>query len=82
MLNLRSVDICDDPALEGRQRIGRCFARSACRRVWLWNVTIHLTGLPMGSSSDINAARAEFTAAWEGLKARTRWSKSRLRTRQ
>ena len=40
--------------------------------VWLWNVTIHLTGgLPMGSAKDLDTAKAEFKAAWEALKART-----------
>jgi hypothetical protein len=40
--------------------------------VWLWNVTIHLTGpLPMGSAPDFNTAKAEFKAAWKALKART-----------
>jgi hypothetical protein len=29
--------------------------------VWLWSVTIHLTGgLPMGSANDIDTAKAEF----------------------
>jgi hypothetical protein len=38
--------------------------------VWLWSVTIHLTGgLPMGSSKDLNAAKADFKVAWEALKA-------------
>ena len=40
--------------------------------VWLWSVTIHLGGgLPMGSSKDLNTAKAEFKAAWEELKAST-----------
>ena len=40
--------------------------------VWLWNVTIPLTGgLPMGSSQDLNTAKAEFKTAWKALKART-----------
>ena len=40
--------------------------------VWLWNVTIHLTGgLPMGSSRDLDTAKAEFKVAWERLSART-----------
>ena len=40
--------------------------------VWLWNVTVHLTGgLPMGSAKDLDTAKAEFKAAWEALKART-----------
>jgi len=39
--------------------------------IWLWNVTVHLTGgLPVGSSKDLDMA-AEFKAAWEDLKART-----------
>jgi hypothetical protein len=28
-------------------------------------------GLPMGSSTDLNTAKAEFKAAWKALKART-----------
>ena len=40
--------------------------------LWLWNVTIHLTGgLPMGSAKDLDTAKAEFKAAWAALKART-----------
>jgi hypothetical protein len=73
MLKLRSLGINDYSVLEGRQRIGRI--RLATERmpcVWLWNVTIHLTGgLPMGSAKDIETAKAEFKAAWEALKART-----------
>jgi hypothetical protein len=58
---------------EGKQRIGQ--VRLATERmpcVWLWNVTVYLTGgLPMGSSKDLDTAKAEFKAAWEALKART-----------
>ena len=40
--------------------------------VWLWNITIHLSGgLPMGAAGDLDTAKAEFKAAWEALKART-----------
>jgi hypothetical protein len=40
--------------------------------VWLWKVTVDLTGdLPMGLSKDLNTAKAEFKAAWEALKAWT-----------
>jgi hypothetical protein len=73
MLKLRTIGLSDYSVLEGRQRIGRI--RLATERmpcVWLWNVTIHLTGgLPMGSAKDIDTAKAEFKAAWEALKART-----------
>ena len=73
MLKLRSIGLSDFSVLEGRQRIGRI--RLATERmpcVWLWSVTIHLTGsLPTGSSKDIDTAKAEFKAAWETLKART-----------
>ena len=59
--------------LEGRQRIGRI--RLAIERMpslCLWSITVHLPGgLPMGSAKDHDAAKAEFKAAWEVLKART-----------
>ena len=73
MLKLRSIGINDYSVLEGRQRIGRIrFVIERMPGVWLWNVTVHLTGgLPMGSSKDLDAAKAEFKAAWEHLKART-----------
>jgi hypothetical protein len=71
MLKLRSIGLSDYAVIEGRQRIGRI--RLATERmpcVWLWSVTIHLTGgLPMGSSKDLNTAKAEFKAAWKALKA-------------
>lgn len=65
--------INDYSVLEGRQRIGRIrFVIERMPGVWLWNVTVHLTGgLPMGSSKDLDTAKAEFKAAWEALKART-----------
>jgi hypothetical protein len=72
MLKLRSIGLSDYSVLESGQRIGRI--RLATERmpcVWLWNVTIHLGGgLPMGSSQDLNTAKAEFKAAWKALKAR------------
>jgi len=73
MLKLRSLGINDYSVLEGRQRIGRIrLADERIPGVWLWNVTIHLTGgLPMGSSKDLDTAKAEFKAAWKALKAST-----------
>ena len=73
MLKLRSIGISDYSVPEGRQRIGRIrFADERIPGVWLWNITIHLTGgLPMGSAKNIDTAKAEFRAAWEALKART-----------
>jgi hypothetical protein len=54
-----------------RQRISRIRLATE-RSVWLWSVTIHLTGgLPTGSSKDLNTAKAEFKAAWKALKAKT-----------
>ena len=45
MLKLRSIGISDYSVLEGEQRIGRIrFADERMPGVWLWNVTIHLTG--------------------------------------
>ena len=61
--------------LEGRQRIGRIrFVIERMPGVWLWNVSVHLTGgLPMGSSKDLDTAKAEFKEAWEALKGRILW---------
>ena len=72
MLKLRSIGIHDYRVLEGRQRIGRIrFAEERLPPRWLWNVTVHLSGiLPMGSSKDLDTAKAEFKAAWKALKAR------------
>ena len=73
MLKLRTIDLSDFAVFEGRQRIGRIrlvTERMPC--LWLWNVTIHLTGgLPMGSAKDLDTAKAEFKAAWKALKAST-----------
>ena len=73
MLKLRTIGIRDYSVLEGRQRIGRIrFAAERSPGIWIWNVTVHLAGgLPMGSAKDLEAAKAEFEAAWETLKART-----------
>jgi len=73
MLKLRSIGLSDYAVLERGQRIGRI--RLATERmpcVWLWSVTIHLTGgLPTGSSKNLDTAQAEFKTAWKALKART-----------
>ena len=73
MLKLRSIGINDYRVLEGRQRIGRIrLAGEHMPPVWLWSVTIHLTGgLPTGSAKDIDTAKADFKVAWEALKVRT-----------
>ena len=72
-LKLHSIGIRDCSVLEGEQRTGRIrFASERTPGIWLWNVNIHLTGgLPMGSSKDLDTAKAEFKAAWLVLKART-----------
>src|SRR6476659_1989529 len=72
-LKLRSIGLSDDAVLEGRQRIGRIrFVIERMPGVWFWNVTVHLTGgLPLGSSKDLDTAKAEVKAAWEALKAGT-----------
>jgi hypothetical protein len=73
MLKLRSIGINDYRVLEARQRIGRIrFVIERMPGVWLWNVTVPLSGgLPTGSAPDFNTAKAEFKAAWKALKART-----------
>ena len=59
--------------LEAGQRIGRIrFVIERLPGVWLWAVTVPLSGgLPTGSASDLNTAKAEFKAAWKVLKAST-----------
>ena len=76
MLKLRSIGIRDYSVVADGQRIGRIrLADERMPPVWLWNVTIHLTGgLPMGSSPDLNTAKAEFKAAWKALPAPRRSS--------
>ena len=71
-LKLRPIGIRDYSVLEGRQRIGRIrFAAERNPGIWIWHIQVHLTGgLPMGSASDLETAKAEFRAAWEALKAR------------
>jgi hypothetical protein len=73
VLKLRTIGLSDYSVLEGGQRIGRI--RLATERmpcVWIWSVTVHLPGgLPIGSSKDLDTAKAEFKAAWKALKART-----------
>ena len=73
MLRLRSIGIGDYSVLDGEQRIGRIrFTDERMPGVWLWNVVVHLTaGLRMGSAKDLDTAKADFKAAWEGLKAKT-----------
>ena len=67
MLKLSSNGISDYSVLEGRQRIGRIrFVIERMPGVWLWAVTVPLSGgLPTGSASDFNTAKAEFKAAWK-----------------
>ena len=69
MLKLRTIGIRDYSVL----KTGGASAGSVSpTNVYLWNVTIHLPGgLPMGSSADLDTAKAEFKAAWEALKAGT-----------
>ena len=73
MLKLRSIGVRDYSVLEGHQRIGRIrFAGERLPPIWTWNVVVHLTGgLPMGQAGDLDTAKADFKAAWEGLKAKT-----------
>ena len=73
MLKLRTIGIRDYTVLEGHQHIGRIrFADERLPPIWLWTVTVHLTGgLPMGQAGDLDTARADFKSAWEVLKART-----------
>ena len=70
-MKLGSLVVFNYSVLEARQRIGRCFAKKRIPDNWFQDVTILLRGLTMGLSKESNAAREEFNAAWEALKART-----------
>ena len=55
----------------GSGHIGDTAAVQAVKKPPLW-MTVRLAGgLPMGPAKDLEAAKAEFKAAWETLKART-----------
>ena len=72
MLKLRSIGIDDYSVLKAGSASAGFVADERMPGVWLWNVTVHLTGgLPMGSAKDLDTAKAEFKAAWKALKART-----------
>ena len=73
MLKLRPTGIRDYSVLDGHQHIGRIrFAGERLPPIWIWNVVVHLSGgLPMGQAGDLDTAKADFTVAWEALKART-----------
>ena len=72
MLKLRTIGLSDYSVLEGSQRIGRI--RLATERmpcVWLWSVTIHLSGgLPMDLAKDLDTGgdRQEFLEKVKELK--------------
>lgn len=37
--------------------------------IWMWNVQVHIPGgLPMGTAASLDAAKADFKAAWETFK--------------
>ena len=82
LLKLRTIGIRDYSVLEGEQRIGRIrFAAERNPGIWIWNVTVHLTGgLPMGSSERPRRCQDGIQAAWEALKARTPPDGSRRRS--
>jgi hypothetical protein len=63
MLKLRSIGATIRCSKAGSASLAT--ERMPC--LWLWNVTIHLTGgLPMGSAKDLDTGKA-----WAALKART-----------
>jgi hypothetical protein len=71
-LRLRPIGVNDYRVLEGDQWIGRIrYAKERTPGIWVWHVQVHLAGgLPMGSSNDLDTAKAEFKAGWIALKAR------------
>ena len=70
MLKLRTIGIRDYSVRDGEQRIGRIrFASERNPGIWLWAVSVHLTGgLPMGSSKDLDTAAAINSGDASGLR--------------
>ena len=71
MLKLRTIGIVTTPCSKATSTsAGSASPTSGCPPIWLWTVTVHLTGgLPMGQAGDLDTARADFKSAWEVLKA-------------
>jgi hypothetical protein len=70
-LKLRPIGQRDYSVLEGQQRIGRIrYASERSPGVWIWNVVVHIPGPPIGTSPDLETAKADFKTAWLAFKAR------------
>jgi hypothetical protein len=72
MLKLRSTGIRDYNVLEDDQLIGRiCYASERSPGIWIWKLTVHVPGgLPMGTATDLEAAKVAFKTAWALFKAK------------
>ncbi|MFB6460490.1 hypothetical protein [Bradyrhizobium tunisiense] len=71
VLKLRPIGRRDYAVLEDGQAIGRIrYASERTPGIWIWNCTVHIPCPPAGSSQTLDAAKADFKAAWSKFKAR------------
>ncbi len=71
MLTLRLIDPNDYLVHEHGQLVGRIrYASERTPGIWLWNVTVTLSGPPFGSAKTIDEAKQRFKAAWRAFKER------------
>lgn len=61
----------DYTVIDAGQPVGR-IRRAAERNgeVWIWNVTVNMPGAPNGTANSLEAAKADFRAAWTAFKAK------------
>ena len=72
MLKLRSIGLSDYAVLEaGGASAEFASPPNVCRASGFGASPSTCGGLPMGSSQDLNTAKAEFKTAWKALQART-----------
>lgn len=71
MLKLRPIGRRDYSVLEGEQAIGRIrYASERTPGIWIWNCIVHIPAPPAGTAQTLDAAKADFKAAWSAFKTR------------
>lgn len=72
MLLLRPIGKDDYSVIDAGEAVGRIRLASERRgEVWMWNVTVNMTGgVPAGTSENLDQAKADFRAAWSSFKQR------------
>ncbi len=73
-LSLRTIGGRDFTIFDDGQQVGRIrYAQERSPPRWIWNVLVQVPtpgGLPLGTASSLEAAKAEFKEAWNAFKLR------------